>query len=167
MFAAKKISISEIETPPSPAAIAAGVRKSGAHQSLVLRIQKLEADRQAALDEMRALIAANRNELNDKAIRLLEKTREAIEETLRPLRMEIRGHREGHSTRVREALLPQIESAARTMVEALSGLTAAATLINAAETEIERAGGDPSFIRLPYDIGSLELYARQLMEKNS
>jgi hypothetical protein len=162
MFAAKKIPVSEIEAPPSAAAIAAGVKRSGAHQTLALRIAKLEAERQAIIDEMRALIATNSNERNDKAIRLLEKTREATEDKLRPLRMEVRGHREGHSTRVREALAPQIESAAMAMVASLAEFNVAVTLINAAETEIERAGGEPSFIRLPYDIGSLEHYARSL-----
>jgi hypothetical protein len=70
MLASKKIFI---EAPPSAAAIAASVRKSAAHQALALRISKLERERQEALDAMRVLIANNKNELNDKSIRLLEK----------------------------------------------------------------------------------------------
>jgi hypothetical protein len=162
MFASKKASIPEIEAPPSAAAIAAGVKRSGAHQSLVLRIQKLQGERQAAIDEIRALIAANSNQMNDKTINRLAKTCEAVEDKLRPLQMEVRGHRDEHSTRVHEALAPQIESGARMMVAALAEFNAAVNVINAAETEIERAGGAADFIRLPLEVGSLENYARGL-----
>jgi hypothetical protein len=164
MFPAKKMSVQEIETAPSAASIAASVKRSGAHQSLVLRIQKLEAERQDALDTMRLLISTNRNESHDKNITRLERERVAIEDRLRPLKMEIRAHRNEHSIRVRKALAPQIESAARMLVDALAGFNEAVTAINAAESEIEIAGGEPSFIRPPM-LGPLECYVRGLVGK--
>jgi hypothetical protein len=75
--------------------------------------------------------------------------------------MEIRAHRDEHSARVRKALAPQIESAARMMVEALAEFNAAVNLINSAQTEIEIAGGQADFVRPPI-LGPLECYARAL-----
>jgi hypothetical protein len=164
MFAAKKIPVSEIEIPPSPASIAAGVKRSGAHQSLVLRIQKLEAERQAAIDEMRVLIATNRNELHDKNISRLEKSREAIENKLRPLRLEGRGHRDEHSTRVRDALRPQGAEAAKAIIEGLDSFVSAVQIFNMCQDEIERAGGEPERICIAAIIGAYEHFARCFLE---
>jgi hypothetical protein len=164
MFAAKKISISEIEIPPSPAAIAAGVKRSGAHQTLALRIAKLEGERQAAIDEMRGLIATNRDERNDKNIRLLEKSREAVEDKLRPLRMEVRAHRDEHSKAVIEALRPQGVEAAKAIIDGLNTFVTAAQKFNWCQDEIERVGGSPERICVAAIIGAYEYFARCFLE---
>jgi hypothetical protein len=164
MFAQKKMSVQEIETAPSAAAIASGVRKSGGHQSLDLRIAKLEAERQSAFDEMRGLIAININELRDKNIRVLEKTRVAVEDKLRPLRMEVRAHRDAHSKAIIEALRPQGIEAARAIIDGLNTFVTAAQKFNMCQDEIERAGGEPERICIAGIIGSYEFFARTFLE---
>jgi hypothetical protein len=141
MLQSKKIH--DIEIPPSPAAIAAGVNKSARHRELDARITALADERQSAIDEMRSLIASNTNEMNAKAIRLLQKKCEAIELTLGEPRREVREHRDAHSTRVREALRPQCVVAAKAMIEGLNAFVTAAQKFNACQDEIDRVGGEP------------------------
>jgi hypothetical protein len=164
MFAAKKIPVPEIEAPPSAAAIAAGVRKSATHQTLALRIAKLEGERQSILDEMRELIASNRDERNDKAISKLGKTREAVEDKLRPLRMEVRGHRDEHSKAVIEALRPQGVEAVKAIIEGINTFVTAAQKFNWCQDEIERVGGSPERIYIAAIIGAYEHFARCFLE---
>jgi uncharacterized protein YdcH (DUF465 family) len=160
MFAAKKMSVPEIEPQPSPAAIASGVRKSGAHQTLALRITKLEGERQDALDQMRLLISSNRNETNDKSISKLEKERVSIEDKLRPFKMEVRAHRDAHSKAVAEELTPMCKEAAHAIIEGLDRFVTAAQKFNACQDEIERVGGEPQRIYIAAIIGAYEHFAR-------
>jgi uncharacterized coiled-coil DUF342 family protein len=111
MFRSKE-DLNTSSSAPSPAAIAAGVAKSGKHRELDAKITELSAERETVIAEMRELTRTNRSELNDPQIRKLEKKRVAIEDNLRPLRMEIRGHRGEHSKRVRNALRGTIHDAA-------------------------------------------------------
>jgi hypothetical protein len=164
MFRSKEINGSPaIEAPPpSLAAIAVGVRKTSEHAALAAQISKLETERQAVIDETRTAIAANASGQNDPQIRKLQKRREKTEEALIPLRMQIRPMRDAHSERVREALTPAMREKARAFIHALAEQPAAAAFLNDCETEIERAGGSPSFERFETRFGYHEMRARQI-----
>jgi exonuclease VII large subunit len=165
MFRSEKIRDADIGRPPapSPAAIAASVKRTAKHQALAEEIERLSSERAETIDSMRRLIATNSRELNDKEIRRAEEKRKGIEELLNALLREIRPHRAEHASRVAGALRGMVKGAALRMISALAEFNEAVTLINSAQSEVERVGGEPSFISLPRDIGTLEHHARSLV----
>jgi hypothetical protein len=146
---------------PTPAATAAGVKRTAAHQALVEEIERLSAERAATLDSMKALIAEF-SETNDSAIRKLEKRREKIENELRPLCMQIQPYRDIHAAAVAAALQPVRRDKARLFLRLSAELSAAAQYLNDCENAIEAAGGQVSYDRIQTNYGHAEFRARQL-----
>jgi ElaB/YqjD/DUF883 family membrane-anchored ribosome-binding protein len=147
--------------PPTPYELAASVRLTPEHAAIAGEIRTLENDRQAAFDEMRALIAS---EQNDSAIRKAAKRREKIEETLRPLRMQVRPLRDELAVRVRAALAPSRREHAGIALRALAQLAAATAYLDACEDVVGAIAGFPSFDRFQTNQGLLELRLRQIAE---
>jgi hypothetical protein len=100
--------------------------------------------------------------MDSSSLRRLEKKRESLEEKLRPLRMEIPPFRLVHAEKIREALKPTIEAAARTVFVALAEFTEALATLNSCEEEVERAGGQPSYVHAPRELGAIEFRVRRL-----
>jgi hypothetical protein len=166
MFRQEKILAADNVPAPSAAAIAAGVSKSAKHRELDAQITKLTGEREQIIAEIRALIATNSNELNNKEILRAEKKREGIEERLNALLREVRAHRDTHSKAVAEALRPQGVEAAKAMIEGLHIFVTAAQEFNACQDEIHRAGGEPQGVYIAPTIGAYEHFARCFLESD-
>jgi hypothetical protein len=162
MFRQEKI---PVEIPaPSAAAIAASVSKTAKHRELDAQIAKLTGEREQTLNEVRALIATNSRESNDKEIRRTAKKQEGIEERLNALLREVRAHRDIHSKAVVEALRPQGVEAAKAMIEGLHTFVTAAQKFNSCQDEVFRAGGEPQHVYFAPVIGAYEHFARCFLE---
>jgi len=148
--------------PPSPAAIAASVKRTAKHQALAEEIERLSGERATVIAKMRELIAEFAGDANDSAIRKLAKRREKLEETLLPLRLQIRDHRDAHVAAVEAALQPVRRDAARRFLRLSAELSAAAQYLNDCETAIDAAGGQVSYNRIQTNYGHAEFRARQL-----
>jgi uncharacterized protein (UPF0335 family) len=156
--AADKSSVDEGVPAPSPAAIAASVKRTAKHQALAEEIERLSGERETVIAKMRELIAEFAGGANDSAIRKLAKRREKLEQALQPLRTEIRHHCDNHAA----ALNPVRRDAARRFLRLSAELSAAAQYINDCETAIDAAGGQVSYNRIQTNYGHAELRARQL-----
>jgi ElaB/YqjD/DUF883 family membrane-anchored ribosome-binding protein len=110
--------------PPTPASIAAAVKRTPKHQALAEQIEKFSAERETVIAQMRALIAEFAGDANDSAIRKLAKRREKLEETLLPLRTQIRDHRDAHAAAVEAALQPVRRDAVRRFLRLSAELSA-------------------------------------------
>jgi hypothetical protein len=55
-----------------------------------------------------------------------------------------------------------IEAAARTVLVALKEFTIALATLNSCEEEVKRAGGQPSYVHAPRELGAIEHRARTL-----
>jgi hypothetical protein len=167
MFRSEKIRDADTGLPlPSAAAIAASVKRTAEHQALAQEIAELSDEREQIVAEMRALIATNSNELNDKSIARAGKKRGEAEGRLNALLREVRAHRDTHSRSVAEALRPQGVEAAKAMVESLHMFVTAAQKFNACQDEIGRAGGEPERIYIAPAIGAYENLARCFLERD-
>jgi hypothetical protein len=105
---------------------------------------------------MRTFIAGPRDEAGDSRIRRSGKRRDELQETLWPLRQQIRPLRDAHVAAIRAALEPRAREAAKAMLRYLEGLASAIDGLNAIETAIEAAGGEPERIFRPPNFGELE-----------
>jgi hypothetical protein len=84
---------------------------------------------------------------------------------LSSIRMEIRPLRLAHAEKIREALQPTIEAAARAIISTLAEFNAAVTVLNSYESEFDQAGGEARYVRLPANFGAIEHHARSLLEE--
>lgn len=130
----------------TPASIAAGVRRSGAHQVAEAALAEARARRTAIGQEMRELIGRSRDGANDALLRTLDREKTAIGESMHALREKARAGRVAHSIAVRGALRPITAAAATRAYEAALALREAVGVLDQVNDQLLRAHGEPFFV---------------------
>ncbi|MET4698979.1 putative DNA-binding protein (UPF0251 family) [Constrictibacter sp. MBR-5] len=152
---------------PSPAAIAASVKRPAALIEAEANSRRLRDARELAHEEARALVG-NRGDMRtgraaEVRIAELEAARLELERQINAARPALLALRREHAARVRKALEPAMRQAATVAVRAIAELTAALTTLEAAEVEINRpiGGARDRHWRIPQGLGALENAARR------
>jgi predicted nucleic acid-binding Zn-ribbon protein len=131
---------------PTPAAIAAGVRRHAELQAGELQLSRLSNRIGELRDQQRSVIAAHHGDLDGtdfgREVNRLAKEAEALEQQAHALRAQLAPARRTHAERVAAALRPQHQDAARRVVRAIAQIREAVAEMNEIGMAAGEAGGD-------------------------
>ena len=143
---------------PSPAAIAAAIRKPAKLQAAERQVSVLNLQRTELQDGQKTLINQLGGPHADTAgrrINQLQVEREAIECRLIELRRAMAPARDEYAAAVADALEPMMAAAADNILSAVAQMRAAIGLMNEAGAIISQAGGEPPQIATNQSFGAL------------